>query len=298
MNLLDIRDAIGVRLFGMNLSVEVNGGCTFRCPSCPVGNTGPRPGGVMDVGYFQRIIDKATSEFRVRKFFPAIWNEPFLHPHLPELIAVARRSSRVDRIIIPTNLSVMDNMEAVLSEGPDELTVSWSGFRHYEDYHRGGDLWEFLLNATELSRLSRKYSDTKIVLLFHAYADNHQDLDASREYAEFMGFSFRTIDAVYRQFERMLDGDYTDDDLALIKRLVREPWKILDERGRSDYCFFQNKWMMISSTGQIEPCCLYDPSYYLGDYLSLTRPEIRRRKKQMSFCSDVCKPAGGNNYYN
>jgi hypothetical protein len=68
--------------------VDVVGTCNLRCPSCPVGNYADKPPkGLMQLGYFQSILQKARAEHSGKRLF---WGEPALHPELSKLISAVK----------------------------------------------------------------------------------------------------------------------------------------------------------------------------------------------------------------
>src|SRR5262245_50447465 len=74
------------------LTVDIVGACNLRCPSCPVGNTGPvNEKGLMSTDLFQRIINKAAAEFGICGVLLFNWTESLLHPQLPEFIRIVKR---------------------------------------------------------------------------------------------------------------------------------------------------------------------------------------------------------------
>ena len=79
------------------MCVDVVGTCNLRCPSCPVGNM-PKlnASGLMDVGLFRRIVERADRDFGVRAIFLHNWAERRRTPSAP--IPVNKANGRTRRI--------------------------------------------------------------------------------------------------------------------------------------------------------------------------------------------------------
>lgn len=122
--------------------------CNFRCKFCPSGNlelmqkTKGRGYGPMRMEVFCRIIDQ-LQEFedpiRVIRLYKE--GEPLLNPHLPEMIAYAKASSKVLKVDTTTNGSLLNHelSLALIDAGLDRINISVEGmtawqYEHFSEY--------------------------------------------------------------------------------------------------------------------------------------------------------------------
>ncbi|HYG66943.1 MAG TPA: radical SAM protein, partial [Anaeromyxobacteraceae bacterium] len=139
---------------GLDAYVEAVGSCNLSCPACGNGHLPhSRPGGILDPGRLERILDKLEAEApsgarpRVHLFN---WGEPLLHPELPELVRRVRRRGLSCRL--SSNLVRPRDLDAVVAAAPDWFRVSVSGFTQpvYGRTHRGGDVERVKANLLAL----------------------------------------------------------------------------------------------------------------------------------------------------
>ena len=109
--------------------------CNFTCPFCPTGHrsmiedTG-RFQGVMHMEVFTKIIDDLAQfdrPIRVLRMYKD--GEPFLNKRLPDMIAYAKKSGRVEYIDTTTNGSLLtqERLAAVIDAGLDKINISVDG---------------------------------------------------------------------------------------------------------------------------------------------------------------------------
>jgi MoaA/NifB/PqqE/SkfB family radical SAM enzyme len=108
--------------FPKRISVELTNHCNQRCPMCPrLGFT--RPLGFMDAELFERVVRECA------QYDTVLWlhflGEPLLHPHAPELIALAKQVG-VRQVGLSTNAVSLAGAraEAILDAGLDRLECS------------------------------------------------------------------------------------------------------------------------------------------------------------------------------
>jgi MoaA/NifB/PqqE/SkfB family radical SAM enzyme len=285
---------LGVKVRGVSFMFDLVNACSFRCPSCPVGNSLKRDGGVMRFDYFRRMLDRIQEQTRIRYVLLYSFSEPFLHPELPRFIAELKRRG-VGRVMASTNLSRTKNLEASLAAGLDELRISFSGFDLGEYFHAGRHMRQFTEACENLSVIAPKYKTT-IGLIFHVYKTNKHELPTVESFARRHGFNLIKETAFFIPFEKIVRKTYTPEDRQLIGHLIRTPEEKLAQQDHDELCYYQQKQIVVDANGKVFLCRhVFEDSFIVGDIMLDSIHEIRKRMRDHPFCLD-CKGCGLNKY--
>lgn len=105
----------------IEINLELTGHCNHTCVFCPQ-TTMSRAKGHMDVALFEKLVREAAGW--VELVLLHLGGEPTLHPHLGELLKIAR-AHRVPTLL-STNAAILDDArrEALLADPPDILIFS------------------------------------------------------------------------------------------------------------------------------------------------------------------------------
>lgn len=286
---------MGVYFRGLTYAIDILNACNLRCPSCSYGQMSDvRPRTVMDLETFKKILDKAMGESKIRQLSLTVRSETLLHPQVGEFIREAK--SRGLRVFTSTNLNDTRNLESALSAGLDELHVSFSGWKNYEFTHRKGDLNKFWLNLYQLAAYTRHNYKTKIVLLFHVYNNNRDEVERIKGFCDWQGIGFVPIEATFANIERVVKEDYQLGDQKIIDLLQSPPETRLKMFSPSPYCYFQSKQIVIDARGKVFLCCgVYSEEFIIGDFLETPAKILRKRLLKHPFCIK-CKSINANQY--
>lgn len=295
MNILRwLAGELGVRFKGITLMIDTVNGCGLRCPSCPVGNMGSRGGKVMRPEIFASLLNKLQSEIRVRKVVLTSFSDPLLNPHLPEIVGIV--SSRGIPTLVSTNLNKASNLEAILRAGLTELRFTMSGWEYANFYQKGTNVSVVEENADLLAELIKKYP-TKINVIFTKYPRNAHEEPDMREFCKKRGFGIIVVDAMFLTADKIISGDYTDQDLLILNELKERPEEILARIQNDNYCHFQSKQITLDALGQVYLCCnIYSKNLILGDFLNKSLSEFRKQIRRHPYC-EKCKSKNMNKYY-
>lgn len=283
-----------------SFDVDIVGRCNLACPSCPVGNM---PGLALQSGYMapeflDEIVTKALSECHVTNFALYNWTEPFIHPHLPEMVRVVK--SHGIGCDLSTNLNLAKQIEPVVAAGPDQIKISVSGFsqENYGITHRGGDIDLVKDNMMKLAEAKKAtQSKTRIIVVFHRYLHNQEDELQMRAFAQSLGFDFTTYWAYLMPLEKNLAflghkdaaTELNEEDRSLIDRLALpldraiEVSRAAPERD----CRLRERQMAINSEGNVMLCCsVFDQSRYtLAPFLETSLEELQAMKYGHDMCA-------------
>ncbi len=283
-----------------SFDVDIVGRCNLACPSCPVGNMPGMPlqSGYMKPEFLDKVVTKALSECHVTNFALYNWTEPFIHPHLAEMVQVVK--SHGIGCDLSTNLNLAKQIEAVVAAGPDTIKISVSGFsqQSYGITHRGGDIKIVKANMERLAAAKQAtQSKTRVIVIFHRYLENQEDEMAMRAFAKSLGFEFTTYWAYLMPLEKNLaflghqDAavELTEEDRELIDRLALPLGQAIEASRAAPVrdCRLRERQMAINSDGDVMLCCsVFDQSRYtLAPFLDTSLEELQAMKYGHSMCS-------------
>lgn len=280
--------------------IDIVGTCNLKCPSCPNGNNpNKNPIGMMDLGTFEKILDKVALEQPGTTVAIYNWTDQFLHPQIVSFITAIHAHGLKSRLSSNLNFIPVD-LKGLAESNPGGITVSLSGFTQkvYGIAHRGGDIEVVKENMRKLSAaLKEANASTSVNVYYHKYKYNLEEVKLMEEFAKSLGFGFGADWAYFMPIEgvkRYIDGNAPEDDvkfietnLALnIKKAVEAAKEFKDEP-----CLFPSTLLTIDWRGQVQLCCgVYDSGQFsLGSYLDTPWEIIEARLKNHPFCKECEK---------
>jgi len=264
----------------------------------------PLQSGYMKPEFLDKIVTKAISECHVTNFSLYNWTEPFIHPHLPEMVRVVK--SHGIGCDLSTNLNLGKQIEPVVAANPDQIKISVSGFtqENYGVTHRGGDIELVKENMTRLAEAKRvTRSKTRIIVVFHRYLHNQEDELEMRAFAEQLAFDFTTYWAYLMPLEKNLaflgrkdaPAELNEEDRSLINRLALPLDRAIEVSRAAPVrdCRLRERQMAINSEGNVMLCCsVFDQSRYtLAPFLETSHEELQAMKYGHSMCA-TCMQEG------
>jgi len=254
--------------------------------------------GYMKAEFLDKIVTKALSECHVTNFALYNWTEPFIHPHLAEMVRVVK--SHGIGCDLSTNLNLAKQIEPVVAAGPDQIKISVSGFtqENYGITHRGGDIELAKDNMKKLAEAKRvTQSKTRIIVVFHRYLHNQEDELQMRAFAQSLGFDFTTYWAYLMPLEKNLAflghadaaANLNEEDRSLIDRLALPLDRAIEVARAAPVrdCRLRERQMAINSEGNVMLCCsVFDQSRYtLAPFLETSLEELQALKYGHSMCA-------------
>lgn len=105
------------------IHLELTSYCNYSCDFCPDGIM-KRPRGFMELDLARRVIDEVADDGIAEWIFCHLMGEPILHPHLPEVVAYARR--RDLQVCVTTNGALLsrEKARALAEAGLSRLVIS------------------------------------------------------------------------------------------------------------------------------------------------------------------------------
>lgn len=282
----------------------------------------------MDMGLLERVLDKVASENPKAEVFLYGNSEPFLHSNLPGCVLAVKRRGLVCNL--SSNLNFIRNdsqLSEVLAAGPDELTVSVSGFTQeiYSRAHRGGNIETVKANMRKLADAKRAVqSGTRILVHYHLYRDNWGgEMEAMKTFVHELGFVFITSWARVISMEAAIrcvmesaagpgrecaqPGEAARDDAPTIQlqplsdafyaakaRLCFGPEQAAAELYQrwetSRVCPVGDLFTFIRSDGSVSLCCaIADRRLKVGNFLETTQEQMAERRRGHPLCAECLK---------
>jgi MoaA/NifB/PqqE/SkfB family radical SAM enzyme len=291
------------------LSIDVVGACNISCPTCPVANwpksswTGEK--GAMEPEFLDRLLAKALKECVVNSVNLYVYTEPLIHPRIAELVRVVKKRGLVCRL--SSNLNLLRDPAGLLESGLDDLTVSVSGFRqeNYAVTHAGGDVEAVKRNMSLLADARRRLgAKTRVVVNFHKYRGNLEDLPLMRAFAADCGFEFVARWASLFPLEKFLAhvrpeataAELTEADREIIGRLALPLREVAEAARRHPVssCALRESELVLDVRGGVYLCCaaaMDAGRNKHGSFLDAPLESLQKKKSQNPLCAGCM--AGG-----
>lgn len=255
--------------------------CNLRCPFCPTGTgTLKMPRRIMELNEFKIILDKLVS---VRQLTLHNWGEPLLNPALPDMIRYAKQKGQT--VSFDTNLAMpvkKEQMEALISSGLDEITVSLDGASQctYEKYRRGGQFERVLGNLKLLMEVKNSLGQATPVVTWKFIVNrfNEPEIETARQMAREIGVLFNLSPM---GIPAELQPTWAP----------QAAYRIIKKKGIShprSICIWMFRFIVVSSDGSVLPCCVVqDSQYSCGNLLTQdfddiwNGPQYRRSRSLM-----------------
>jgi tetratricopeptide (TPR) repeat protein len=284
--------------------IDVVGTCNLSCPSCAIGNSPPQMAkGLMSPEVFNEILATLRREYSQfpRKFIDLYnWGEPGLHPHLAKLIKAAKDQGF--GVGISSNLNAFPDLRDAIKAEPDYLRISVSGMRNsnYQTTHRGGNIHAVKANMYHVREFIDRYKSQTIVQMgFHVYRTNFpEDFLEARRLCDELGFIFAPTIATVMPAEKVVAsarGQTGQFEPHLSEQLVlpiERTLQILESSGpEAQDCQFRQARTTINFDASVSLCCatFNKDKIIEGDFRSVTRKDLTRKKYSHPFCGDCMK---------
>jgi sulfatase maturation enzyme AslB (radical SAM superfamily) len=287
------------------VNLSITNKCILQCPSCPTGRKNfisqkalkytPRDTCI-------KIFRKVLNIYGKQTFYLHIWNEPLIHPQIHEVLAALYSFGHT--AFASSNLNLKQDWGKLLNAPALKvLVVSMSGYHQktYERGHRGGNVELVLNNIKEIGKHTRD-SQTQVVLNFHQYKDNEEDAAILESLCNEYGIIFKPYLASLLQdhiHEDVVAGSprwkQNSDAMELVlPRLKFQPFPFTSISNVAPVpCHSQNHVLVLDYEGNICTCTHKGPEdpNRLGNFLTMTKDEIDKAKKEAPVCVE-CRKLG------
>ena len=296
-----------------SIYLEISGVCNAKCIYCAQARLRQSEcyGSMVSPLMFERILNRlfeinVIDNSKIKSISLYIWGEPFLNPHIDDILQILRKYKLYARIssnfIRSPNID-NDNLPIISS-----LAFSLSGLSE-DSYGRihGAPLNKTLENFERLYEKLRKYSpDTYIYIAWHRYLFNENEFWKAHNYFNRPGIEFIPSIAHLTDVHVMMDylrGKLPEDR---IKQLLQDLFLDHINGGlayiqKEQRCHICPAWdrLAIDETGQLLLCCgttRYDSDHVIGNILEMSAEEIWKRKAADPLCNE-CISSGVAHWY-
>lgn len=284
------------------VSIEPAHMCQLRCPDCALGSGQISKGGLMSLPTFEHILEQVAPSVHTMQFY--FQGEPLLNPDLPKMIALAHK--RHIYTIVSTNAQALTPLLAqqLTEAGLNWIIVSIDGFSQesYEQYRVGGDLHK-ALDGLQFLRNAQRGHQPWIELQVLRLRSNEHEWDFVRRNYRHMGansLTFKT--AQFIDYENGNELMPTDSKYCRYEQTKEGHYELKHKRrGRVTPCHRLWTGCVITTTGEVLPCC-YDKEghYSFGNIMQQDLATIYHSDKAQSFRKqvltshsiDICRNCG------
>ena len=130
------------------INIELTSNCSANCAMCPRSQIKEK--GFMSYKTLKNIVDQAQ-ENNIWEITFSGRGEPTLHPHLPEMLSLCKKSSVTSALITTAVAMNKDNIEACKNVDIIRLSVSSFDKSTFEKIHRGLDYYKVWQNIDNLT---------------------------------------------------------------------------------------------------------------------------------------------------
>ena len=130
------------------INIELTSNCPARCAMCPRSQIKEK--GFMSYKTLKNIVDQ-IQENNIWEITFSGRGEPTLHPHLPEMLNLCKKSSVTSALITTAVAMNKDNIEACKNIDVIRLSVSSFDKSTFEKIHRGLDYYKVWQNIDNLT---------------------------------------------------------------------------------------------------------------------------------------------------
>jgi len=239
-------------------------------------------------------MDKAQREAKVRKVQFYAYSDPCLHPDLH--LFIQECTSRGIYSAISTMMQTYNcDMQKVLDAVPTEFRISFPGWEQMHYYQKGASAERFNRNIEEFIDL-QVHPKTKLTMAFHLYNDNGHEYDRAEALAHRVGARLTAIPAIHMVCEKVVEKNWTKQDLELISHLIETPEESISRMKKSESYCIQFKQVTIDAEGNCFLCQLvFEQRFKLFPFLDVPLKTIQRTIRDHPFCTK-CMKEGGNVY--
>jgi radical SAM protein with 4Fe4S-binding SPASM domain len=275
------------------VAIEPVNFCNLRCPECPVGNGDlTRDSYLLETSCFQKIINQLSRKiFYINLCFQG---EPFLHPDFTQLVKITSDKGYVTAT--STNghfLQDRNKVKNLIEAGLDRLVVSVDGTTQevYEKYRRNGNLQQVIDGIKNVVELKKELNSSTpfVEMQFLVMSYNEHQVPEVRKLA-------KQLDVNKLTFKTMQVYDFENGSDFFPKQERFNRYRLGKDgkyhlKGRMKKCCWR-QWssVVISSTGDVLPCCFdKNGKYAFGNVFDHSFKEIWHGKKAFEFRQAILK---------
>jgi radical SAM protein with 4Fe4S-binding SPASM domain len=257
------------------LMIEPTNECNLHCPLCPTGaGTLQRPKGKMSLELYRRIL--VDMDGALERLMLYNYGEPFLHPHILDMIQMARRAE-IHARISTNGLVFLRGYQAdeLIASRLNHLRVSVDGASQeaYSRYRVGGQLDQVLEGVKLLQKRKRELGRSRPVveLQFIVMGHNEHELPAMRQIARELGTPLRVKTVGLGDPSRDPARQAWLPRQASLRRYQQREGRYELWPGGRGVTRCDHPWqrLVVNWDGQVTPCCYdRDGTYEFGNAAS------------------------------
>ena len=217
--------------------LEITNICNLDCLFCPKTDRAKRR---LSMEEFEQLTDKLRGQIKFLYFH--LMGEPFLHPHLPEFIQIARRKDFVP--VLTTNGTLLSKAQGVIEAHPHKIQISLHSHEgnakeHPEEYIR------------QVMTFAQEAASKGVLIVLRLW--NQGGYDTTNDYIQDLIARYQP-----RPWTQRHDGWKLAENLYIeYDRIFEWPDAEHAEYEESDvFCYALRNQIGVLVDGSVVPCCL------------------------------------------
>lgn len=236
--------------------LETTDVCNLNCVFCPKTT---RPKRTMTLEEFDLLTSRLTG--RVKFLYFHLMGEPFLHPHLPQFVEMARQKGFIP--VITTNGTLLSKREDMLETLPNKLQISL----HSHEGNGKEDLEQYIDEVMTFAKEAARRGCIIVLRLWNEGGHNSMNEEIIR----------LTANHQPRPWVERNDGWRLADNLYIESDNMFE-WPDLQHEsyaGEEVFCYALRNQIGVLVDGTVVPCCLdHNGDMDLGNLYTQSLEEI------------------------
>lgn len=249
------------------LYLDPSSACNFRCEFCPTGHKdlvqqSEYQRGIMSLDLFKKIIsDLGEFERPIKVLRMNKIGEPFVNKHLPQMVAMAKKSGLVESIDLATNGSLFthENLTQLVTGGLDRLNISLEGINreHYLEHAKVEIDFDHLVEQVKWLYVNKENCEITIKVPgnYLSESEKQEFLDTFGDYCD--RIFIEDIAPIWPEFDVEKRAHVT---VLTTEGQYRQP---LADKAVCTYLFYA---AAINADGTVSACCPdWDEKLIIGD---------------------------------
>jgi len=258
------------------LFVDMFNTCNLKCPLCVMGRRKViHRDALMDIEHYKRVV-MPLKDYLIQVF---LYNnsEPFLNNDIYDIIALNRKWNIGS--VVSSNLSLKVDSRRLVESGLEYLILSADGLTQdvYSQYRINGNLEMVINNIKSIVDMKRSIRSKTPFIEWQSLvtSKNEHQLEEIKDYAYSLGVDtvrFANINFYSNQdelFKTQQEWLPSKPEFRSFEKAIQSD----DKKRKRKPCYWLWRTAIISSNGEVIPCCLFDTMDW-GNIFEQSFPEI------------------------
>jgi radical SAM protein with 4Fe4S-binding SPASM domain len=286
----------------VSMSIEPTTACNLGCPECPSGlKSFQRKTGNLKLADLEKWLPKWKGHLTYLNFY--FQGEPFIHPQLPQMIALASQHHIVTSISTNGHFLTDEVIDQIIEAKLSRLIISLDGFTQevYEQYRVHGDVDKVKDAVVRVIQRKKEKgaSHPQVVIQTLAVKPNESEIPLIKQWAKEVGAD-KVVVKTAQLYHPSDNHPLMTEDESLRRYLKDEngEWKI--KNPLDNHCWRMWSGCVVTWNGDVVPCCFdKDAQHKMGSLQQSSleaiwndktyeafRLQLQRGRKEIDICAN------------